>query len=230
MLRGSQQMDCVSFFIWVRRVKIRITFTCRQIALEKSSNIIEAFEQREFRFRPREIWVSELNFYFFLISKNSLHSLQAEFKETRLSEERRAPTCFYTQAASISSSGATGTSPAVFGAEAYVGGDVPGCSEGHGLTCGSRYSSKSRKVLVLPRLRMRQSSSPAASQVPPLSRENIAIPTVVTIRSGGGRWCAPKAPLSHGQAPRPPGGFGRALEVTLVHPDSGHTRGGGHSP
>lgn len=72
MLRGLQQMDCVSFFIWVRRVKIRITFTCRQIALEKSSSITEAFEQREFRFRPLEIWVWELTFYFFLnIKKKS---------------------------------------------------------------------------------------------------------------------------------------------------------------
>lgn len=107
MLRGLQQMDCVSFFIWVRRVKIRMTFTCRQIALEKSSNIIEAFEQREFRFRPLEIWVSELNFYFFLISKRSLRSLQAEFKDACLSEKCRAPVCFYTRATSISSAGAT---------------------------------------------------------------------------------------------------------------------------
>lgn len=69
MLSGLQQMDGVAFFIWVRRVKIRITFACRQIALERSSNIIEAFEQREFRFRPLEIWLREPNFYFFLISK-----------------------------------------------------------------------------------------------------------------------------------------------------------------
>lgn len=51
-------MDCVSFFIWRRRVKIRMTFTCRQIAWEKSRDIIEALEKREFRFRPLEIWGS----------------------------------------------------------------------------------------------------------------------------------------------------------------------------
>lgn len=37
--------------------------------MQRSSNITEAFEQREFRFRPLEIWLREPNFYFFLISR-----------------------------------------------------------------------------------------------------------------------------------------------------------------
>lgn len=90
MLRGLQQMDCASFLIWVRRVKIRTTFTYCQLALEKSSNVTEALEQREFRFRPLETCVSELNFYFFSIAKDPLHSLEAGFGEMRLSRERRA--------------------------------------------------------------------------------------------------------------------------------------------
>lgn len=90
MLRGLQQMDCASFLIWVRRVKIRTTFTYCQLALEKSSNVTEALEQREFRFGPLETCVSELNFYFFSIAKDPLHSLEAGFGEMRLSPERRA--------------------------------------------------------------------------------------------------------------------------------------------
>lgn len=53
-------MDCVAFFIWRRRVKIRTTFTCRQLAREKARDILEALEQREVTFRPLEIWGSLL--------------------------------------------------------------------------------------------------------------------------------------------------------------------------
>lgn len=41
-----------------RRGKIRVTFTCRQIAGEKSRDILEALERRGFGFRPLEIWGS----------------------------------------------------------------------------------------------------------------------------------------------------------------------------
>lgn len=112
-----------------------MTFSYRQIALEKSSNITEAFEQREFRFRPLEIWGAELNFYFFLISETSLHSLQAEFADTCLSEEHRAPACSYTQATSISPGAGTRASLPVRRVRTDIGRDLPGCSDGHSLMC-----------------------------------------------------------------------------------------------
>lgn len=113
MLRGLQQMDCVSFFIWVRRVKIRTTFTYCQIALEKSSNIIEAFEQREFRFRPPEIWVSELTFSFFTIKK-----LLAFLSAVLLPRFHPAHFHLFSGAAGTSSGGAHG------------GHDLPGTNRG----------------------------------------------------------------------------------------------------
>ena len=229
MLRGLQQMDCVSFFIWVRRVKIRITFTCRQIATEKSSNITEAFEQREFRFRLLEIWVSEPNFDFFLLSKNSLRGLQAEFKDTRLSEKRPAPTCCSTQATSISSAGAACTSPSV----------------GSARSSGVRRRGSARlqreappDMQALGFVTEREGAGPAAAEDaaphprsqpgPPPPGEAIAISTAVTIMCGEWRVVGPVSwpacPPSRAFWEVPPGDLGapwlclfsRGLSQSLV--------------